>query len=348
MQLNEVTPETEIVPGYRLTVPQDNFLIVVVPYEFNHAGAKFKHKAIVARSPRILEYKHTSDRRKWWTQEAGVEYTFVIPQDRIEVVAEHGYSYPKLRIDGHEVRLNVSGGTDPKFDKGWRDIIRQGSTTQVNIQLATLKAVAEASVFLGLPTDMHDIRRPSPDEARTWMELVLRKTAKDRVRPGDKLFSADGFGCNGYHGPFKFFERIRQNYYCSTDPDGVSSNMMGAARTFDWLKSAETNGWELPAMPPIENYIGKVLPSYDEELAAFYAANSGKPISVAAWGPGNNNTTVPDGFVGVAACVDGTRGRNNPTTYWLVPKTEYDARDRVIGGIVIDPQRHQTWVGPNT
>ena len=78
----------------------------------------------------------------------------------------------------------------------------------------------------------------------------------------------------------------------------------------------------------------------------YYTENMGKLISRSAWGDWAN--WVPKGMVGVAAypaeCFIGA-SPGMQARFFLVPKSEYDARERL--GIVIDPTCHQEVSGPS-
>jgi hypothetical protein len=59
---------------------------------------------------------------------------------------------------------------------------------------------------------------------------------------------------------------------------------------------------------------------------------------------GDWHRSVPAGMVGVTATIQGSREPGSEHRHFLVPKDEYDTREKNPGGIfVINPTRHQTW-----
>ena len=59
---------------------------------------------------------------------------------------------------------------------------------------------------------------------------------------------------------------------------------------------------------------------------------------------GDWHCAVPKGMVGVTATIQGSREPGSKHQHFLVPKAEYDTREKNPGGIfVIDPARYQTW-----
>lgn len=75
----------------------------------------------------------------------------------------------------------------------------------------------------------------------------------------------------------------------------------------------------------------------------FAASVADKVVSTGAWGFGNDShsmTRVPQGWVGVAACVGGRwRQHDQERLYFLVPEDEYQE----VRPMVLDPQRHPVW-----
>lgn len=88
----------------------------------------------------------------------------------------------------------------------------------------------------------------------------------------------------------------------------------------------------------------KVKPEESLELRArlFREKHKHDWVVIAAWG--SWHATVPTGMVGVCCTrggVHGVYGKPEPEQYFLVPKSEYDARDR--GEFVVDTTQHKPW-----
>jgi hypothetical protein len=86
---------------------------------------------------------------------------------------------------------------------------------------------------------------------------------------------------------------------------------------------------------PIESLAGKSR-GYDE--AVWWRQHAHDLIVIAAWGGEPCPIPIPEGMVGVLAGVGGQRGVDR---YFLVPRDEYQKRDRF--GFIVDPTRHQVW-----
>ncbi len=81
----------------------------------------------------------------------------------------------------------------------------------------------------------------------------------------------------------------------------------------------------------------------EQQIAASVAD---KVCTFAAWGAGQSHDgrmVVPDGYVGVVACLGGRWRRREAEEVWLlIEETEYEQRP-YPQGLVIDPDRHAVW-----
>jgi len=366
MLLSEVTPEgTVVVPKLEnFEVAADyivkceakgQYIMLVVGVEYGKAAFNFQHENIAARRLKVFEYKHCNDRtgHKWWTQKPGVFFHFIMDKSKIELVEETGYSWPKVKVGGMDCTLNCSGGTNGKV---WVDVIGSEAHTSVNMPMAFIKHVAN----LATPPDeakangySHDITRMDQKEKAAWSALALKGNARKLLKEGSTIITQEGCSWgNGIKGPFTFHRFDKKSIVTTL---GI---MSGLPDRIDWLKTADANGWPVPL--PTEthwNKVGECKPTTDELADEFFKVNEGKLITLSAWAPGNNNDDVPEGYVGVCACLGGHRARMVPYPkpegyqppeehYFLVPKEEYDNRTVFLAGMAIDPERHKPWKGP--
>lgn len=88
--------------------------------------------------------------------------------------------------------------------------------------------------------------------------------------------------------------------------------------------------------------------SHTRRMQMFQAATADKLVATAAWGSGQTHggrEPVPDGMVGVIACIGGRCGGRDAEERWfLVPTAEYQQREQF--GFVVDEQRHAEWPAP--
>lgn len=106
------------------------------------------HPAIKYRTERVYECcAGEKPNRRYW-QEDGVEIAVDVPRRLIQLVPVCGYSYPKLKVAGVDVTLNVTGGTSPRRlqpqGAEWCDFIYEAPHTRLNHPLATLQTVLDA------------------------------------------------------------------------------------------------------------------------------------------------------------------------------------------------------------
>lgn len=86
----------------------------------------------------------------------------------------------------------------------------------------------------------------------------------------------------------------------------------------------------------------------DEIRDEFFRDHQNDWLTTSAWGSWHQ--TVPVGMVGVIATIGGANDwrdqRCRDSRYFLVPESEYRQRVPYLS-FVIDPTRHETWIGPD-
>lgn len=137
---------------YHVRLPACDYLLIVLGVSKAREGKPLEHPRLLRRNERTFEFKHSAESgRKWWTRMNGIEYWFAIPKERIELVLEAGYSYPRVVIGGVSFRLNVSGGTDPDVRGGWSDHIGSGTFPVAHGPVGLKKRDIRAIAACGLP-----------------------------------------------------------------------------------------------------------------------------------------------------------------------------------------------------
>lgn len=94
-----------------------------------------------------------------------------------------------------------------------------------------------------------------------------------------------------------------------------------------------------------EEHFKEVIPENESHQKAdhiFKESHKNSLLTVTAFG--DWHPKVPKGMVGVGAILGGDRQKHNETKWFLVTKEEYVSN--ATGSIIIDPKRHETWVGP--
>jgi len=144
--------------------------------------ARFRHPNMLWKLPYLLEYKHTTNNRKWWTNEPGLDIALAIPTEEIEIKAEEGYSYLKLRVNGVEFCASVSGGTY----NGWTDFFSISCHTLVNYPVRLVKKIAEKA----LKTDPGEVKIREIDER--YYSKVAAHEVRRVLKPGDTVYGKSG------------------------------------------------------------------------------------------------------------------------------------------------------------
>ena len=224
---------------YKWELPTGNVMLLVVGTapELNFAAPN-----LLARQHRIFEFKHSrTNGSKFWTSKIGVEYVFAIPLDQIELIPEPAYSYVKVRINGREFVLNVSGGTG--FIAGenhWTDLVRSVAFTTI-ISLSPIKVLnclSEVALpFTEVPENLRGLYKVQEHE-----QDILRQLANDAVpdmlQSGNKIYLGDGYSIGGCK-ELKFDRRIRKTRL--TQSMVCDGSVKVKFNQVDWIKTAALN-----------------------------------------------------------------------------------------------------------
>lgn len=132
----------EIDHTYKIEVASGANILLTLAFT-KPAMFNFDHPNIVRKAMDVLEFKHSrKNGSKYWTTKAGVEITFCVPKNKIQIIKEKRFSYPKVVVGGQVFTLNVSGMTT---QNGWLDIIGSSAHTLCDVSKKVLMAVAEAA-----------------------------------------------------------------------------------------------------------------------------------------------------------------------------------------------------------
>lgn len=221
--------------------------------------SQFDHPNLLARFYELHEYKHyRQNGTKFWTSKPGCDLLFAVPRDRIAVMTDKpGYSYPKVRVGGQVVTLNVSGGTGGGT---WTDYIDASASTGTNLKLATIRAIADVAITvgeakaLGLSFGIPGRYRDDTDEQaqerrdaelREVQRLLCKKQYGPLLDQGHQVVLGGGWSINGQQGPFPITgqrEKRKRNVTVCEHPYRTRV----AYQHIDWRATAEANGWEIP------------------------------------------------------------------------------------------------------
>jgi len=242
---------------YHVQFPPEDYLCLVAGVKLDSAGSRFEHENICARIPRVYEFKHYHPNRgKWWSDKGGIDLYFIIPKERIEMVEEVGYSYPKIRIEDQTYTLNVSGGTFPEGD--WTDTVRQGSHIGVGHTKKSLRNLAENATSPRV-AKMRGIELIVPELEREerFRELCLKKAVQKALAPGMNIMIHKNryYDVPGNHGPFPIetLQRKRRRVYARDRGWRVRIQYAD----IDWTATAEENEIEAD-IPGAFNRIGEI------------------------------------------------------------------------------------------
>lgn len=224
-------------------------LVVTVGHTYQHSGWRFSHPNVVATHLRIMSFRrYLPSGAKRWIEKAGIERTFVIPLERIELdLPTSGYSYVGVRINGVCVKLNVSGGT---LGLGWQDLIGQTAAVLVNYPQRVVRALADAAY--------------SPEECRTHAITTDVAPEGASARSSIQQLMADQLGIRGLVPGETVFLRSSVHVGGATRVSGTFLGRCGpGARRLrvrmgddvvqvkpahiDWVQTLSSNG----RMPPV-------------------------------------------------------------------------------------------------
>ena len=252
--------------GYKVEIEPGDHLILVAGATYGTAAAQFQHPNLAARGCEVHEFKHyRKGGSKFWTARPGVNFYLVIPKDRIEMIPEKGYSYVPVRINGQEIKLNVSGGGG---SDGWTDWVHRVAHTSVGFPQKTLKLLADVALS---PAECKARGITFPlvgldgSQKQRFIRLAAEKDAKSAIKAGSKLV-VDVHACtwDSELSPLVTVAATAAGHaqqVPATDDRGHPWRVKFSQ--VDWHKTAEANGIRL-ASPEAVNHIGPIVT--EEEL----------------------------------------------------------------------------------
>jgi hypothetical protein len=259
---NRITLKAENGNDYFIDIVPGKYLLIVACVEYGRAGFDFDHQNVIARIPRVFEYKHyRQGGSKFWTSAPGIELAFAIPKTAIEVVPEPGYSYVKVKIGGADFTFNVSGGTGTG---GWTDRIGQsvhlcGTRKITKKQLRALASVAfdpAAAVLYGVRlNDGFKVEGEHAWKTDRFPYILAKKIVPEKIKPGVLVhLLAEYNGSSVYkvnyrdHG-IEYNGKAKQKQAVILDYKGM--NLRAKFNQIDWARTAEINGWALTVLSPL-------------------------------------------------------------------------------------------------
>lgn len=148
---------------YAVTFPEGPCLVLVLGAKGGSALTRFEHPNVLARVPVTHHFKHYgAGGSKCWTEADGVDLYLAIPKQAVSLVGDPGYSYPKMRIGGEEIKLNVSGGTSLRGTR-WDDRVGVVAHTSVGHTVRTVRALAAVALT---PDQWQALGAPGQDNIR--------------------------------------------------------------------------------------------------------------------------------------------------------------------------------------
>jgi hypothetical protein len=159
---------------YNIEIEPSDYLVIIMGFTANKAGAKFTHPSIARTRKTVHEFKHyRKNGSKFWTSRAGVDHVFVVPRNQIKLLPEKGYSYIRAEINGVKVSFNVSGGGGG----GWTDFLTTFTSTSVNHKLSDVKKIAEVAVR-NSPFEPLEAKPLDANDEERWNQLQAKSTPK--------------------------------------------------------------------------------------------------------------------------------------------------------------------------
>lgn len=194
--LSTLGTKVNINENYVVLLPDTDHIVVVAGARYPDAASNFEHPAVAAKIKRVAHTRaYWPDGRKKWFAHPIVDYFFVIPKDRIELVFEEGHSYVPVNINGARYRFNVTGGGAAQ----WTDWVNQVAHVGIGFTLKKLKGLAEVALTVEEVKQRgikFPIEAPDSDEDRHFTDLVAGFVCRDKLKPGDKLVIQDSHHFN--------------------------------------------------------------------------------------------------------------------------------------------------------
>ncbi len=257
MRMDLAGEKFQVEAGYEVEIPLGDHLIVVAGAHMGEPAYDFDGPTLAAKKSELFEFKHyRRSGSKFWTSRAGISFYFVLPKSQIELVAEKGYSYVPVLIQGRKCHLNVSGGGG---SGGWTDYVRRVAHIGCGWSLSALRQLAAIAVS---PDECRnegvtlEIEPLANDQRRGFVERAAAANMRNRLQGGNQVVLREGWDFMGSQGPFAVETRPQRKRYfiCSSG----SSHVRVQYAAIDWPKTAEINSVAVPE-PAFVNRIAPVL-----------------------------------------------------------------------------------------
>ena len=225
---------------YRVELSEGDYLFVTASMAYGSSAAKFDSAKILHTQKRILNFKHYSRNRKWWTERPGIDIVFAIPKSKIYMLPEKGYSYVPIEIGGVKFHLNVSGGTSKQ---GWTDYVSQGCSIGVFAAKKNLKVLSNnAEIPSGISSMFDSWRAMDENEMKKYNKLCAFYDAKDKLKIGDKIVLDCYCSFQDSQGPFSISRKPpRKHSFICVANDSYASSFLVKYKNIDWLETAKVN-----------------------------------------------------------------------------------------------------------
>jgi hypothetical protein len=183
----------DLAPDYHVEVVPGDCLIVRAGASLGKAAAGFEHPNILKRADTVHWFKRQLPQGgKRWRSRAGRDFYFVIPKEFIAISEEPGYSYVKAQINGVQVTLNISGGTQ----NGWTDWISQTVSISINHPIRDLLKFAAVALSLEEAARRGIVPEVEPLEEgdrRIFDQAAAKVKLAGKIREGGKIVLGEGY-----------------------------------------------------------------------------------------------------------------------------------------------------------
>jgi hypothetical protein len=254
MLMSEAGERFVVADDYCVKIEQGDNLVVVVGADYGSPASLFDHPNLAGKSPHIHEFKHyRHSGSKFWTARAGMDFYFVIPKNKIEMVAEKGYSYVPVLINGLKITLNVSGCGA----KDWVDWVGHVVHTHAGCTVKTLKTLAAVALHPDKCQGSFRLREMTEREQQRFTEMAAAIDLRNTLQSQDRIILKDG--CDVQR-PLFLKERpigrkAKQMYICVT-PEQFRYGV--AFKHINWTATATANNYR-QVIPQAENRVGEVF-----------------------------------------------------------------------------------------
>lgn len=202
--LAEAAPFLEVPADgpYGIRLPETDHLIIVFGQDPRKPAGKFAHPNLLCSQLRVHSFKHyLPNGGKKWTERPGIDLFFAIPADKVLIVPEPEYSYVKIRINGVNLVLNVSGGTG---GNGWTDWVGPVASVSVGHKISEMKKVAAVATPLevlqqrGWSLSFDFGKYDDPQYlSRRFAETLFASKVRAALKPGDIVIAGEGTALPG-------------------------------------------------------------------------------------------------------------------------------------------------------